>query len=87
MKKNVNEKKKRHARLKNSANEKKIQKANIETAAAGISAAESDLKKAEESYKSEMSGIALKVTSMENRITADVEKENPLPKEPVKPMF
>lgn len=65
---------------------KKIQRANIAAAAAGTTAAEADLKKAEESYKSEMAGIASKLSAMKNRITSEVEKEIPLPKEPDKPV-
>ena len=67
--------------------EKKTQKANIEAAAAKISEAESELRSAEESYKSEMAGIPDKVSAMESQIRSAVEKEMPLPKEPAKPVF
>ena len=97
--KSANDKKAEQARKKSEAestlaglgffkfNDKKIQKANIEAAEAGISAAETDLKKAEEDYKSEMNAVASKVSAMESGITADVERQNPLPKEPAKPVF
>ena len=66
---------------------KKIQKANIEIAIKMISEAEAEIKCAEETYRTEISKIALTVTAMESQIVQRVEKEMPLPTEPKKPAF
>ena len=64
-----------------------MQRANIESAAAKILEAELELRSAEETYNSEMVEISGRVAAMESLIKSAVEKEMPLPKEPVKPAF
>ena len=67
--------------------DKKIQKANVETALAKIAEAEADIKTAETIYNTEIFGVTSKVSAMETQITQDVERDMPLPTEPEKPTF
>ena len=67
--------------------DKKVQKANIETAIAMIEEAETEIRYTETTYDTEISRIASKISSMKEQIVQEVEKEIPFPEEPKKPVF
>ena len=68
--------------------DKKCQKSTIESSIiAMISEAEEEIRTAEITYDTEIARIASEVSEKETQIVQNVEKEMPLPAEPIKPIF